>query len=66
MRAPPSGSKFFHFLAFCWQKMQNNRLAHPLRELAPPQENPESATVDPQFFPPPLLLVLTFMLTLII
>ena len=40
----PSGSKFFHFNAVFSKNLQNNRLAHPLWELAPPQENPGSAT----------------------
>ena len=38
---PPWGFKFFHFYAVFGQK---NRLAHPLWELVPPQENPGSAT----------------------
>ena len=37
----PLGSKFFHFHAVFGKK---NRLVHRLRELAPPQENPGSAT----------------------
>ena len=37
----PLGSKFFHLHAVFWQ---NDRLAHPLWELVPPQENPGSTT----------------------
>ena len=33
---PPLGPKFSHFHAFCGKKFQNNRLAHPIWELAPP------------------------------
>ena len=41
----PLGTKFFHFHAvFGKKKLPNNRLAHPLWELAPLQENPGSAT----------------------
>ena len=32
-RDAPSGSKFFHFHAVFCKKMQNNRLAHPLRKI---------------------------------
>ena len=35
---------FFIFMQFVGKKLQNNRLAYPLGELAPPQENPGSAT----------------------
>ena len=38
---PPPGPKFFHFHAVFGQK---NRFAHSLWELAPPGENPGSAT----------------------
>ena len=38
------GSKLFHFHAVFSKKMQKNRLAHPLWELAPPRENPGSAS----------------------
>ena len=42
---PPSGSKFFHFMQFSANNLQNNRLAHILWELMPlPQENPGCAT----------------------
>ena len=42
----PSRSKCFKFSCSFQQKnLQNNRLAHPLWKLAPPQENPGSASV---------------------
>ena len=41
---PPRGPNSFIFIQFSTKNLQNNRLAHPLWELAPPQENPGSAT----------------------
>ena len=40
------GPNSFIFMQFSAKKMENNRLAHPLWELAPPQENPGTATVS--------------------
>ena len=41
------GSNFFHFHAVAVSlHLQNYRLVHPLLELAPPQENPASGTVN--------------------
>ena len=40
----PQGPNSFIFMQFSAKKLQNNRLAHPLWELRPPQENPRSAT----------------------
>ena len=43
--ARPPGPIFFIFMQFSAKKLQNNRLAHPLWELAPPpKENLGSAT----------------------
>ena len=41
-RVPPG----VQILSFSCSFRQNNRLAHPLWELAPPQENPGSATAQ--------------------
>ena len=43
-QCPPPGPNFFIFMQFSATYIQNNRLAHPFPELAPPQENPGSAT----------------------
>ena len=40
---PPWGPNSLFFLQFSAKNLQNNSLAHPLWELAPPQENPGSA-----------------------
>ena len=42
---PNRGPKSLIFMQFLAKKLQNIRLAHPLWELAPPQENPGTATV---------------------
>ena len=44
----PGGPNSFIFMQFSVENLQNNRLAHALLELVPPQENPGSAT---DFFP---------------
>ena len=41
---PTSGPNSFFFMQFSAKNLRNNRLAHPLWELAPFQENPGSAT----------------------
>ena len=44
---PPRGPNSFIFVQFSAQKMRNNRLAHPLWELAhAPKENLGSVTVN--------------------
>ena len=48
---PPLGVQILSFSCSFWQK---NRLAHPLWELAPPQENPGSTTGNNHFSNYPL------------
>ena len=45
----PQGPNSFIFIQFLVKKIAKNRLAHPLWELAPPQENPGSATGSDSF-----------------
>ena len=43
-RVPPGDPNCLIFIEFSAKKMENNRLPHPLWELAPPQETPRYAT----------------------
>ena len=46
-RAPsPPGPNSFILMQFSAKNMQHVRLAHPLWELVPPQENPRTATKE--------------------
>ena len=43
---PPRDPNSFIFMQFLSTNLQNNRLAHPGLELAPPQKNPGYATTE--------------------
>ena len=61
---PPRGPNSLIFMQFSANNLQNSRLAHPLWELAPPQENLGSATAASSILTRGDLFLLIFMLSL--